>query len=228
MNYGSTSSCSACTGATYAANAGQASCTPCPTAVAYPGSVLGYYWDTTGLHVTDQGCHATIVNPTISNGSLSSSICYLDKNGDYGTADALRGSWGCEVRSPELKCDGGYYTTNTSTHFAYRSLQALATNVCVDVGAGYWSADDALTRTACATGLTTIGYGTAANEADDCGRILHAGDNQIYLRSEARTSPALNVKVGDTTFYGALSTSLSGALKVKNGSTTYSVVNDWQ
>ncbi len=228
VNYGSTSSCSACTGATYAANTGQASCTECPPAVAYPGSVLGYYWDTTGLHVTDQGCHATIVNPTISNGSLSSSICYLDKNGDYGTADALRGSWGCEVRSSELKCDGGYYTTKTSTHFAYRSLQELATNVCVEVGAGYWSADDALTRTACATGLTTIGYGTGANEADDCGRILHAGDNQIYLRSAARTSPALNVKVGNQTFFGALSTTYSSALKVKNGSTTYSVVNDWQ
>ena len=112
---------------------------------------------------------------------------------------------------------------------------ATENSACVNVGAGYYAAGGSVSygststnRSQCASGLTTIGYGTGANEAADCGRKLHAGDNVIYLRSAERTSPSLRVKVGDKTFFGALSTALSGALKVKNGSTTYSVVNDWQ
>ena len=112
---------------------------------------------------------------------------------------------------------------------------ATENSACVNVGAGYYAAGGSVSygststnRSQCASGLTTIGYGTGANEAADCGRKLHAGDNVIYLRSAERTSPSLRVKVGDKTFFGALSTALSGALKVKNGSTTYSVVNDYQ
>ena len=227
VNYGGTSSCNKCTGATYQDATGEESCEPCPVAEAYPGSTLGYYWDTTGLHTTDKGCNATITNPTISNGTLSKTTCYLDENGDYGTANALRGSWGCEAKTTNLTCDGGYYTTK-SGQYAYRSLAELAANTCTSVGSGYYSADGDLTRTACDTGLVTCGAGKCANEAADCGRILHAGNQSIYLRSAARTSPALNVKIGNQTFFGALSTSYSSALKVKNDGTTYSVVNDYQ
>ena len=227
VNYGGTSSCNKCTGATYQDATGQESCEPCPEAEAYPGSTLGYYWDATGLHTTDKGCNATITNPTISNGTLSKTTCYLDENGDYGTANALRGSWGCEAKTTNLTCDGGYYTTK-SGQYAYPSLAELAANTCTSVGSGYYSADGDLTRTACDTGLVTCGAGKCANEAADCGRILHAGNQSIYLRSVARTSPALNVKIGNQTFFGALSTSYSSALKVKNDGTTYSVVNDYQ
>ena len=104
----------------------------------------------------------------------------------------------------------------------------MRAGACTAVEAGYWSANDALTRTACDTGLVTCGSGTCANEADDCGRKLHMGDNTIYLRSEKRTTPSLRVMVGDKTFYGALSTSLSSKAKVKKDGTTYSVVNDYQ
>ncbi len=111
---------------------------------------------------------------------------------------------------------------------------ATAGGTCENVGAGYYFAGGPVvqggisTRGQCTAPLTTIGYGYGANEADDCGRKLHAGENLIYLRSAARTTPSLRVKVGSTTFYGALSTSLSGALKVKKDDTQYSVVNDWE
>ena len=111
---------------------------------------------------------------------------------------------------------------------------ATANAACTNVGAGYYFAGGKVsqgstnTRGQCTAPLTTIGYGYGANEADDCGRILHAGSNTIYLRSEKRSSPSLRVKVGDQIFYGALSTSLQGALKVKKDNTQYSVVNDWQ
>ncbi len=131
------------------------------------------------------------------------------------------------VASCKVKCGAGQYVASAGAG-------------CVDVGVdtstktGYWSAggtvaqNATLARTKCATGLITIGYGTGANEADDCGRKLHMGANTIYLRSAKRGTPALNVKIGDKTFYGVLSTSLSSKAKVKNGTTTYSVVNDNQ
>jgi hypothetical protein len=128
-------------------------------------------------------------------------------------------------------CDGGYYYDGVGSIY---SLNAMWKGVCKSVGAGYYygggvvSWTTAQERGQCDTGLTTIGYGTGANEAADCGRKLHAGDNVIYLRSAERTSPSLRAKVGDTTFYGVLSTTYSSPIKVKNGSTTYSVVNDWQ
>ena len=113
---------------------------------------------------------------------------------------------------------------------------AVAAGVCENVGAGYYGIGGIVpqgsisaNRGQCVAPLTTIGYGFGANEADDCGRKLHAGSEVIYLRSAPRTSPALNVRVGDDIFYGAMSTALSGKLKVKDvDNTTYSVVNDYQ
>ncbi len=143
-------------------------------------------------------------------------------------------------------CVNGYATPNTTTQSNHDDKTdctitcgpgeyvAAANGLCENVGAGYYFAGGKVsqgstnTRGQCTAPLTTIGYGYGANEADDCGRILHAGDNTIYLRSEKRSSPSLRVKVGDQIFYGALSTSLQGALKVKKDNTQYSVVNDWQ
>ncbi|MBP3316430.1 MAG: InlB B-repeat-containing protein [Alphaproteobacteria bacterium] len=217
-----------CTGATYAENTGQESCTSCPSSKFYPGLELDYYLDETGIHSSREGCSAVFRNISIDNGALSEALCFLDTNGDYGTANALRGTWGCESRQQYLTCDGGYYTPITTPQFAYPTLQEMVANTCTGVGSGYWSAADSLTRTTCGTGLVTCGSGACANEEDDCGRKLHAGDDVVYLRSAKRGTKALNVKVGDKTFYGALSTSLTGALKVKDGTTTYSVVNDYQ
>ena len=119
-------------------------------------------------------------------------------------------------------CDAGMYV-------------ATAGAACENVGAGYYAPGGEVpygsisdNRGQCPVQLTTIGYGYGANEADDCGRKLHAGDEVVYLRSAPRTSPALNVRVGDTVFYGAMSSTLAGKLKVNNNNTTYSVVNDYQ
>ena len=226
-----------CTGATYAANTKQTSCTTCPTVTNNASKATGYsYWNTSsnaGDHTTVTGCYVIYENEDLDDGSMSLYYCYADTDAETTGEYAVDGtSKGCWVYWDKLKCDGGYYNKNYSTSsnydFTNKTIANLKANACIAVEAGYWSANDALTRTACDSGLTTIGYGTGANEAADCGRKLHAGDNVIYLRSESRTTPALNVKIGNQTFFGALSTSYSGALKVKNGSTTYSVVNDWQ
>ena len=236
VNYGSTSSCDACTGATYADQTGQASCTACPDATNLPSGVTVKnkgYWISSGIHTSRMGCSAYFNPIELEDGTLGSSYCYVDEDADsYGiTGTSING---CYVRRENLTCDGGYYNktfADSSSTTQMNSGKTLATakdKACTPVESGYWSANDALTRTACETGLVTCGSGNCANEEDDCGRKLHAGSNVIYLRSDARTTPSLRVKVGDKTFYGALSTSLNGAMKVKNGSTEYSVVNDYQ
>ena len=114
-----------------------------------------------------------------------------------------------------------------------------ANGQCTNAGAGNWSAGglvaygSTLACNACASGLTTIGYGHGADEADDCGRILHVGENHVYLRSGEKTHPSLHVKIGNTVFYGNMSTTMTNMsdgvnhkLKMKYNNATYSVYDD--
>jgi uncharacterized repeat protein (TIGR02543 family) len=73
---------------------------------------------------------------------------------------------------------------------------------CVAVGAGYWSAANSDIRTACPTGLTTVGYGHGADELSDCGRKLHIGDKILYAKTTKPTTPAINIQpVGGSIYY---------------------------
>ena len=226
VTYGNTSSCAACTGATYAASTGQASCTTCPTAKTYASAVKSYgYWNNgkDGDHTISDGCYATMTG-TLSNGSLTEHGCYLGTDGDYGNGGGKR----CYVHQDNLKCNAGYYASTLSNGYVWNNTRAgLLGNTCVGVGAGYYSAANILTRNQCPTGLTTIGYGAGADEVTDCGRILHFGDDKLYLRSGKKTTPSLNVKIGDTTYYGNMTAGTGkGKLRLKSGSTTYSVHDD--
>ena len=120
----------------------------------------------------------------------------------------------------KISCGGGSYiaTANNTT--------------CSDVGAGYWAAASTVSqgsagvRNACDDGLTTIGSGAGADEVGDCGRVLNVNGKKIYLRSERKTTPSLNVSINGTTFYGNMGASGIGALKLKSNGTTYSVYDD--
>ena len=226
VTYGNTSSCAACTGATYAASTGQATCTTCPTAKTYASAVKSYdYWNTgkDGDHTISDGCYATMTG-TLSNGSLTEHGCYLGTDGDYGNGGGKR----CYVHQDNLKCNAGYYASTLSNGYVWNNTRAgLLGNTCVGVGAGYYSAANILTRNQCPTGLTTIGYGAGADEVTDCGRILHFGNDKLYLRSGKKTTPSLNVKIGDTTYYGNMTAGTGkGKLRLKSGTTTYSVHDD--
>ena len=121
----------------------------------------------------------------------------------------------------QINCPGGYY------------LAAANDATCSEVSPGYWAAAKVVnyggtsTRTECASGLTTIGYGAGADEAADCGRVLHFGDDTLYLRSAKKTDHALHVGINGDVFYGNMGTDLSkGSLRIKLGDTTYSVYDD--
>lgn len=171
-------------------------------------------------------CWAWFGETVISNGSMDRYWCYVDPDADtYGVSGAVK----CGVYRRDLKCDAGYYSDGTGGDDRYEDAlipAELAARACRPVEAGYYSPDGETERTACPIGLTTIGYGRGADEAGDCGRVLHTGDQTLHLRSEKRTVPALHVKVGDTTFYGDMSTAARGHLRVKIGDTVYSVHDD--
>ncbi len=156
-----------------------------------------------GAHSVPQGSTSS-VNSCLANYSIS------------GTA-ATNHDAASDCR---ISCSGGTY------------IAAANNTSCSNVGAGYWAAASTVSqgsagaRNQCASGLTTIGYGAGADEAGDCGRILNVGTDKVYLRSTKKTTPSLNIKIGDQTYYGNMSTATKGKLRVKNGTTTYSVHDD--
>ena len=120
----------------------------------------------------------------------------------------------------KIYCDGGSY------------IAVANATQCSNVGAGYWAPSSTIpqgsvgSRTACESGLTTIGSGAGADEAGDCGRVLNVGDEKIYLRSTKKTTPSLNISINGDVFYGNMSTATKGSLRINSGGTTYSVYDD--
>lgn len=136
----------------------------------------------------------------------------------------------------------GMYDTITGTFFANAGTGdfiagPVSTNnkSCQYVGAGYWAAPqtinfgDSNSRNACPAGLTTIGFGAGADEIGDCGRILHVGDKKIYLRSDKKTTPSLNVQMPNgQTLYANIETGIKKAqlhIQTDNG-TVYDIYDD--
>ena len=102
-------------------------------------------------------------------------------------------------------CTGGYYLT-------YADESDPETAYCADVGAGHWSAGgqtvyygDSGSYNSCPAGETTVGYGIGANEAGDCGKKMHVGNSEMYLRSTKLTTPSLNVLRNGKTYYANMS-----------------------
>ena len=202
---------SACAAGTYTSATGQSKCTD---------AAAGTY--TTGCQITNNNtaCTGTAVcaNNTWSGAKASScTSCTTAKGyGNSGTTAAAHNG----IASCKVTCGGGKYV-------------ATAGAGCVDVGIGYWGAggtvaeNATLARNQCAAGLTTIGSGRGADEAADCGRVLNFNGQKIYLRSEKRTTPSLNISINGTTFYGNMTEGTSkGSLRINSGGTVYSVHDD--
>ena len=180
-----------------------------------------------GTHTVNYGssssCSVCDSNKYSNAGASSCSSC-ATTNG-YGNSGSTANDH-AGVKSCTVNCPGGSYV-------------ATSGGACVDVTAGYYKAahtvkqTETSTRGQCATGLTTIGYGAGADEAGDCGRVLHAGTGELYLRSDKKGDKALNVKIGGTTYYGNMSTTekvmsdgQTEKLKVKDNGTTYFIHDD--
>ncbi len=123
------------------------------------------------------------------------------------------------VNECQIKCDGGTW------------LAAANAAQCTNVGAGFWSAlsytnyGSAGERNQCPGNLSTVGHGTGADSAGDCGRVLHVGNYSIWLHSEKRTSPSLSVKYDNNILYGDMSPGRIGGVRIEYNNSVYSVHN---
>ncbi len=189
---------------------------------------------------------ATEVIETLTDTSYTSYANYCEECVGA-TYQATDGS----VATACTACAAGYdYNTDNGktaasmcqTNCAGGSTVITANQSCADVGVGYWSAGGVVnygstgTRTACPTGLTTTGSGTGADEAGDCGRVLHVGNYSMRLRSNKKTSPSImfdtdNNGVADLfgnmgTTQRNMSSTSNKKFKVNRGGTTYYIYDD--
>lgn len=114
------------------------------------------------------------------------------------------GNGGCDC-DPDYK----YRPTNGSCVLACGAGRYSPDDVtCTDVGAHYWSPNNDNNRYECDAGLTTAGYGIGADEAGDCGKILHIGNYALHLSSDKRVfgAPVLHVRIGDYLYYANMTT----------------------
>ncbi len=198
----------------YIATAGDDVATDCP-AGSYNGTT-----DETAVHYGEtfkcKTCAADTYAAGTGNAECKPCLENYHTFGEKTSEDACR-----------ILCPGGSY------------LPVARATECSAVGVGYWAPSAYVTqgktsgRNACASGLTTVGHGAGADEADDCGKVLHIGNDKLYLRSAKKTTPSLNLSVGGKTYYGNMSTEdkkvSNGAtqpLKLKYNNVSYSVFDD--
>ncbi len=106
--------------------------------------------------------------------------------------------------------------------------------ICTPVGAGFWAPASITnygtpgTRNQCSDNLTTIGYGPGADEAGDCGHVLHIGNNaKIHLRNNKKTSPSLYAEINGKIFYANMTPNRNtGQLRTQINGIIYSIIDD--
>ncbi|MDW2995938.1 MAG: hypothetical protein R8M71_03185 [Alphaproteobacteria bacterium] len=127
----------------------------------------------------------------------------------------------------KIHCVGGYIANKYDTK-------------CTDSGVGFWaprsyvSYGQTSTPHKCPENMTSSGHGMSADEIDDCGRILWVNNKPIYLRNTKKTTPSLNVKLGDSIFYANTTpmttlvgfTNLNSNLHIKHNNVIYLVHDD--
>jgi len=128
-------------------------------------------------------------------------------------------------RASTIQCAPGYYLIENNVH----CVPCPADSYCPG---GTYTFNETMAQgiNPCANGLHTP---AGMWESDQCGRILHIGENVIYMRSTRKTIPSFNIRVGNDIFYGNMTTAdvpmsatATQKLKVKLGDTIYSVYDD--
>jgi len=197
--------------------AGATVCVNCIAGGYCPGGTFPYNPN------SDQGINVCATN-TYSNAAAAQCTACLTANGYQNSGDEFADH---------------AYESSCKTTCAVGQCVATARAACANVGTTGWATGgvvpqgNTLACNVCPTGEMTIGYGVGANESGDCGRVLHVGDSQLYLRSDRKTDKTLNFKIGTKIYYANMSTDNIGmshgatkALKLRFNNTTYSAYDD--
>ena len=219
-----------CEPGTYLANANDASCINVGN---------GYYTDDSLINWGDVGTRTRCPNGGVTNMTNAATADACVPIGTCSGATYMN-SGTCEP------CPTGYTANTINGKTAATDCQMVCpvgsylatanTTTCTDAGAGYWATGGVVNygstsiKNACATGLTTVGYGHGADEASDCGRKLHLGDFILYTKTTKPTLPAINVRVENdsTTHYVGVSDTdhTLTPIHVTQGETQYTAFDD--
>ena len=125
-------------------------------------------------------------------------------------------------------CDPGYYLPAD----AVECVECPTDHYCVGGGYQYNTTTDQGIMECPNSWYSPAGM----HELSSCGRILHIGDEVVYLRSTKKTTPSLNVDIdndGEPDFFGnvtpldvPMTRGTERKLKVSYDNTTYSVYDD--
>ena len=217
-----------CPAGSFTGSVGATTCSECPSVAPEYAKYVDHYETDLSLGEGLMACRVILKSVPVNGGDgvLTQMPCYITSS-DATTYDM------CEQGDVDaLRCNGGYYggasvyeradcsfnadgaevcADKTSGGFVFggvaEAVSALNSGqYCVQVGQGYYSENGSLGIFKCPDGETTIGFGAGADEAGDCGVIMHVGDANLYLRSDKKTSaPALNVLRGDKRYYANMS-----------------------
>lgn len=187
-----------------------------------------------------QACQAGQYKPSTAYARISCSVCPRGTYSNMPRATSCQTpaagyyAANCDVSFPEQNSYAGCKATLPCTNFSYcvegvryETDAGYYATGCSTTSRGYYCKGQAQCGTsyyctggeqyACPTGLVTAGHGLGADEADDCGRVLHIGDQEVILRSGIATTPSLRVLIDGTTFYGKLdSTGTYGTIHIGN------------
>ena len=202
-------------------------------------NAIGMYDTVSGQFFENAGSGVFTAGPDAANNACEECVgaTYQDVNGTTATACTA-----CPTGYDYNTDNGKTAASMCQTNCAGGSTVITANQACSGVGTGYWSAGGVVnygstgTRTACPTGLTTTGSGAGADEAGDCGRILHIGNYTMRLRSVQKTTPSLKFDTdnnGVADLYGNMETiqrnmssTSNKKFKVNRGGTTYYIYDD--
>ena len=136
--------------------------------------------------------------------------------------------FGAKFEINTYTCDAGYYLPAD----ALDCVLCPANSYC---GGGTYTFNETVTQgiVSCGAGLYTPAGMSSANQ---CGRILHIGENVVYLHSTKKTTPALHVDIdndGVADYFGNMTTldvpmtrGTERKLKLQYDGVTYSVYDD--
>lgn len=166
-------------------------------------------------------CANAFAETLLSNNATIPGACNVETLGIYsGTANAIP-----HFEPATYVCDAGYYLPADATECVVCPIN----NYCVG-GAFQYNTNIPQGIMNCPNQwLSPAGM----HELESCGHILHIGDAYVYLRSVKKTTPALNVKIGDNVFFGNMTTAdvsmninTERKLKAKVNDIIYSIHDD--
>ena len=123
------------------------------------------------------------------------------------TIEPVTYDYSCPSYKKYYECSSGYYLSDCGTSgWTGQSISSPAFGNSCEV---------------CPSGYTCSGGVVCPVSTNS--KTLHIGDRSVGLSSQKVTTPSLNVKIGNTVYYGKMSTTVSSPIKIKYNGKTYSV-----